>query len=52
VIDAHFPDPGTPTQQVEAGFMANAWVRLRHPDYDALRAMLNDIGELIQVHAA
>ena len=26
--------PGTPTQPVEAGYMANAWVRLRHPDYD------------------
>jgi formate-dependent phosphoribosylglycinamide formyltransferase (GAR transformylase) len=51
VIDAHFPPPGTPTQGVEAGYMANAWVRLRHPDYDVLRGMLDDIGELIQVHA-
>ena len=25
---------GTATQPVEAGYMANAWVRLRHPDYD------------------
>lgn len=51
VIDAHFPDPGTPTQAVEAGYMANAWVRMRHPDYDALRGMLDDVGRLIQVHA-
>ena len=51
VIDAHFPDPGTPTQGVEAGYMANAWVRMRHPDYDHLRGMLDDVGQLIQVHA-
>ena len=37
VIDAHLPDPGTPTQPVEAGYMANAYVRMRHPDYDVLR---------------
>ena len=37
VIDAHLPPPGTPTQPVEAGYMANAYVRMRHPDYDALR---------------
>ena len=35
VIDAHLPPPGTPTQPVEAGYMANAYVRMRHPDYDA-----------------
>ena len=34
IIDAHLPDPGTPTQPVEAGYMANAWVRMKHPDYD------------------
>ena len=37
VIDAHLPPAGTPTQPVEAGYMANAWIRLRHPDYDELR---------------
>jgi hypothetical protein len=31
--------------------MANAWVRLRHPDYDELRRMLNVIGETIKVRA-
>ena len=51
VIDAHFPPPGQPTQPVEAGFMANAWVRLRHPDYDTLRGMLDDVGRTIKVHA-
>src|SRR4029077_14976851 len=28
VIDAHLPSPGTPTQGVEAGYMANAYVRM------------------------
>jgi formate-dependent phosphoribosylglycinamide formyltransferase (GAR transformylase) len=51
VIDAHFPDPGTPTQGVDAGYMANAWVRMRHEDYDALRGMLDDVGRLVTVHA-
>ena len=45
VVGSHFPEPGTPTQPVEAGYMANAWMRVRHPDYDELRAILNDIGE-------
>jgi hypothetical protein len=31
--------------------MANAWVRMRHPDYDALRDMLDDVGRTVQVHA-
>lgn len=51
VIDCHFPAPGTPTQPVEAGYWANAWLRMRHPDYDALLAMLDDIGKNMQVRA-
>ena len=44
VIDAHFPPAGHHTQPVEAGYMANAYVRMRHPDYDTLRGMLDDVG--------
>ena len=51
IIDSHFPPPGTPTQPVEAGYMANAWLRARHPDYDELRKMLDFVGETIKVHA-
>jgi formate-dependent phosphoribosylglycinamide formyltransferase (GAR transformylase) len=51
IIDMHVPPPGTPTQPVEAGYMANAWIRMRHPDYDALRAMLDSVGETVQVRA-
>jgi hypothetical protein len=51
VVGQHFPEPGTPTQGVEAGYMANAWMRVRHPDFDTLRAILNEIGEKVQVRA-
>lgn len=51
IVAAHLPDAGTPTQPVEGGYMANAWLRLRHPDYDRLREILNDVGESIKVHA-
>jgi formate-dependent phosphoribosylglycinamide formyltransferase (GAR transformylase) len=51
VLDAHLPSPGTPTQPPEAGYMANAYVRMRHPDYDVLRGMLDDVGRTVQVHA-
>lgn len=51
IIDSHFPPPGTPTQGVEAGYMANAWVRLRHPSFDELRSIQDWIGENVRVHA-
>jgi hypothetical protein len=51
ILDHHFPSPGTPTQGVEAGYMANAWVRMRHPDYDELRRMLDKVGETVKVRA-
>ncbi len=52
VIDAHLPPPGTPTQGVEAGYMANAYVRMRHPDYDVLRGMLDEVGRTLHVYAS
>jgi formate-dependent phosphoribosylglycinamide formyltransferase (GAR transformylase) len=51
VIDANLPSPGTPTQPVAAGYMANAYVRMRHPDYDVLHDMLDDVGRTVHVHA-
>jgi formate-dependent phosphoribosylglycinamide formyltransferase (GAR transformylase) len=51
VIDAHLPPAGTPTQPVEAGYMANAWIRMKHPEYDHLRHMLDTVGEVVQVRA-
>ncbi len=52
IIDLHIPPEGTPTQPVEAGYMANAWIRMRHPDYDELRSMLDAVGQTVQVRAA
>jgi carbamoylphosphate synthase large subunit len=51
IIDAHLPPPGTPTQPVEAGYMANAWLRMKHPDYDELRRMLDVVGRTVKVRA-
>jgi hypothetical protein len=31
--------------------MANAWIRMRHPDYDELRSMLDTVGEVAQLRA-
>jgi formate-dependent phosphoribosylglycinamide formyltransferase (GAR transformylase) len=52
VIDATLPPPGTATQGVAAGYMANAYVRMRHPDYDALRGMLDAVGRTLRVYAS
>ena len=52
IIDFHLPSAGTPTQPVEAGYMANAWMRLRHPDFDELRSILSQIGETAHVRAS
>ncbi|MFZ5442529.1 MAG: ATP-grasp domain-containing protein [Myxococcota bacterium] len=51
MIDAHLPPEGTPTQPVEAGFMANAWMRFKHPDYDQLRSILDTVGQTVKVIA-
>jgi carbamoylphosphate synthase large subunit len=51
MIDAHLPHEGTPTQPVSAGYMANAWMRLKHPDYDELRRMLDIVGRTVKVRA-
>ncbi len=51
MIDAHLPPEGTPTQPVSAGYMANAWMRFKHPDYDTLRGMLDTVGQTVKVIA-
>jgi hypothetical protein len=51
IIDQHLPPPGHPTQPVDAGFMANAWLRMKHPDYDTLRGMLDVVGQTVKVRA-
>ena len=51
IIDYHLPSSGVPTQPVEEGYMANAWIRMRHPDYDELRRMLDHVGNTVKVRA-
>lgn len=48
-VKAHLPPPGTPTRPIEDGYMANAWVWMKHPDYDELRHMLDEIGRTLQI---
>ncbi len=48
MIDAHLPPEGSGTQPVEAGYMANAWLRFKHPDYDTLRGILNTVGQTVK----
>ncbi|HRD84751.1 MAG TPA: hypothetical protein PLF63_06230, partial [Rubrivivax sp.] len=50
-IDWFLPPEGHPTQPVEAGFMANAWVRMKHESYDELRRMLDIVGQTLKVYA-
>jgi carbamoylphosphate synthase large subunit len=52
IVASHLPPVGSATQPVEGGYMANAWMRVRHPDYDTLRHIMNTIGETVKMHAA
>ena len=51
LIDWHTPVE-IPTQGVEAGYMANAWIRIKHPDYDHLRYILDTVGRTVMVRAS
>jgi len=51
LIDWHTPPAGTPTQGVEAGYMANAWIRMKHENFDHLRHMLDLVGRTVKVRA-
>ncbi len=51
IIDGHFPPVGSPTRPVEGGYWANAWMRVKHTDYDQLHAILDEIGESVKVRA-
>jgi hypothetical protein len=51
IVASHLPDAGSATQPVEGGYMANAWMRVRHPDYDTLRHIMDTIGRTVTVHA-
>jgi carbamoylphosphate synthase large subunit len=52
IIDFHLPHEGTPTQPVSAGYMANAWLRMKHESYDECRRMLDVVGQTVKVRAS
>jgi len=52
IFKSHLPPPGTPTQPIEAGYMANAWLQMRYPDYDGMREIFEIVARTIKVHAS
>ena len=51
IFDQHLPPVGSRTQPVEAGYRANAWLHVKHPDYDTCKAMMEEIGRTLVMHA-
>ncbi len=51
ITASSLPRPGTHTRPIRLGYLENAWFRLRHPDYDRLRSMLDFIGSTVKVLA-
>lgn len=51
IFDRHLPPPGSRTQPVEAGYRANAWLHVKHPDYDACKGIMEEIGRTLVMHA-
>ena len=51
IIDKHLPPPGSPAAPIDGGYKVNAWMRLKHPDYDQLREIMTAIGETVRVRA-
>ncbi len=51
LFSSSVPRPGSRTVPIEKGYLANAWFRLRHPDYDRLLALMEEIGRTLRVRA-
>ena len=47
----HLPPEGTPTQPVDAGYMANAWLRMKHETTTSCARMLDIVGQTVKVRA-
>jgi biotin carboxylase len=45
------PAPGTPTKGLDKGWLVNTWFRLRHEDYDTVRALMTFLGETVKADA-
>lgn len=51
ITAAHLPPEGSRTQPVDAGYKANAWLRVRHPDFDSCKGIMEEIGRTLAMHA-
>lgn len=51
IFAKEIPPPGRKTVPIEKGYLANLWLRLKHPDYDELRKTLDEIGRTVKVLA-
>ncbi len=51
IFAKEIPPPGRKTVPIEKGYLSNLWLRLKHPDYDRLRAILDEIGHTVRVLA-
>lgn len=45
------PPPGAPTKGLDKGWLCNTWFRLKHEDYDQLRALMDFVGETVKTDA-
>ena len=45
------PTPGSPTRSLDKGWLVNTWFRLRHEDYDELRALMTFVGRTVKCRA-
>ena len=51
IVQMYLPPVGGKTQPIEAGYRANAWMFVRHTDYDELRKMMDVIGNTLKMWA-
>ena len=49
LVECEIPAPGAATQPLEKGWHVNTWFRVKHEDYDQLRALLELIGRTVKV---
>ena len=51
LYESSVPTPGTLTKSLDRGWLVNTWFRLKHPDYDQLRALMTFLGETVKADA-
>lgn len=52
VFNLRLPEKGDPTDPIYKGYLNNAWFRLRHPDYDKLREIMDYVGNRLEIRVA